>query len=282
MKICESKSEMRAARGAFGGTVGLVPTMGYLHDGHMELVRRAKGECECVIATIFVNPTQFGPNEDFATYPRDIDRDVNMLRAAGVDALFLPDRTEMYHPDAETVVEPVALSKILIGKLRPGHFRGVATIVIKLLNIVQPDAAFFGQKDYQQLAVIRRVVRDLDIPVRIVGVPIQRDADGLALSSRNVRLSEPHRAAAPVLNMALDEVEFLARQGVTAARLRARLRATLSRVEGAEIASIDIRDAETLAAVRGVPERPVVALLAVRFGDVLLIDNRVLTPEYPA
>lgn len=282
MKICESKSEMRAARGPFDGTVGVVPTMGYLHDGHMELVRRAKAECDHVIATIFVNPTQFGPNEDFATYPRNTDRDVEMLRAAGVDALFLPDRTEMYHPDAETVVEPVALSKILIGKLRPGHFRGVATIVTKLLNIVQPDAAFFGQKDYQQLAVIRRVVRDLDVPVRIVGVPIQRDADGLALSSRNVRLSEPHRAVAPMLNTALDEVETLARQGQTAARLRARLRATLSRAEGAEIASIDIRDAETLAAVRGVPERPVVALLAVRFGDVLLIDNRVLTPEYPA
>lgn len=282
MKICETKSDLRAARRALVGTVGLVPTMGYLHDGHMELVRRAKAECDRVIATIFVNPTQFGPNEDFATYPRDTDRDIAMLRAAGVDALFLPDRTEMYHPEAETIVEPVALSKILIGKLRPGHFRGVATIVTKFLNIAQPDAAFFGQKDYQQLAVIRRVVRDLDLPVRIVGVPIQRDTDGLALSSRNVRLSGPHRAAAPVLNAALDEAETLARQGVTVARLRARIRAALSRAEGAEIASIDIRDAETLAAVRGIPDRPVVALLAVRFGGVLLIDNRVLTPEYPA
>lgn len=279
MKIAKTKPELRAARSELTGSVGLVPTMGYLHDGHLSLVRRAREECDHVVATVFVNPTQFGPTEDLGSYPRDLDRDLDILREAGAAAVFAPGVDEMYHPHSETVVEPTGLSRILIGKLRPGHFKGVATVVSKLFNLVQPDAAYFGRKDYQQLAVIERMVRDLDFPVRVVGVPIARESDGLAMSSRNVRLDDAARRSAPMLNAALDEAETLSRQGVTVARIRARLHATLSRAEGAEIASVDLRDAETLAPVRGVPDRPVVALLAVRFGDVLLIDNRVLTPE---
>lgn len=285
MDICTSKAAIRACvrdwRGA-GHRVVLVPTMGYLHAGHMALVARARedaGPAGRVIASIFVNPTQFGPGEDLATYPRDPARDTAMLEAAGVDALFLPEAAEVYAPGAQTVVEPTELAGILIGKLRPGHFRGVATVVTKLFNIIQPDAACFGEKDYQQLAVIRTMVRDLDIPVDVIGVPTVREADGLALSSRNIRLTPEDRAAAPVLNAALTEAETLARDGVTASRLRSHVRARLEAEPRADVQSVDIRDAETLAALSGPLTRPAVLLLAVRFGQVLLIDNRVVRPD---
>ncbi|MCC5983964.1 MAG: pantoate--beta-alanine ligase [Rhodobacteraceae bacterium] len=285
MDICTTKAAIRACvrdwRGA-GRRVVLVPTMGYLHAGHMALVARAReaaGPQGRVIASIFVNPTQFGPGEDLATYPRDPARDTAMLDAAGVDALFLPEAAEVYAPGAQTVVEPTELAGILIGKLRPGHFRGVATVVTKLFNIIQPDAACFGEKDYQQLAVIRTMVRDLDFPVDVIGVPTVREADGLALSSRNVRLTPADRAAAPVLNAALSEAEALARDGVTAARIRSHVRARLEAEPRADVQSVDIRDAETLAALSGPLTRPAVLLLAVRFGQVLLIDNRVVRPD---
>ncbi|QFU09597.1 Pantothenate synthetase [Rhodobacteraceae bacterium THAF1] len=281
MQVCETKEELRKQRAAMTGRVGLVPTMGYLHDGHLSLVRAAREQCDHVIATIFVNPTQFGPTEDLDSYPRDADRDLALLRAEGVDAVFLPTPAQMYARDAETIVEATDLSRVLMGRLRPGHFRGVATVVTKLLNIAQPDAAFFGQKDYQQLCVIRRVVRDLDIPVAIHGIPTVREADGLAMSSRNVRLDTGQRAAAPALFAALQAGQAAIAEGRTIATARARMRTVLSQADGADIRSIDIRDAEDLSSVTGRPTRPVVLLLAVRFGDVLLIDNIVASPKEP-
>jgi len=282
MELCKTKADLRRTlaplRGS-GATIGLVPTMGYLHDGHIALVRAARDTCDHVVASIFVNPTQFGPNEDLDSYPRDTDRDLALLRAEGVAAVFVPDPAEMYHPDAQTIVETTALSGILMGALRPGHFRGVATVVAKLFNIVQPTHAFFGRKDYQQLAVIRTMVRDLDIPVEIVGIPTQRAPDGLALSSRNVRLTPDDRAAAPALNAALDWAEAtLPRTPMTAEELAAAVNARISAAPGADIRSVDIRDADSLAPLAGPIAAPAVILLAVRFGDVLLIDQRVVHP----
>ena len=282
MQICPTKARIRAAVADMrrdGASVGLVPTMGFLHDGHMTLVRTAKAACDRVAVSIFVNPTQFGPNEDFATYPRDPDRDLAMLKAEGVDAVFCPEPAEMYHPGDQTIVETTGLSGILIGALRPGHFRGVATVVTKLFNIVQPDRAFFGEKDYQQLQVIRTMVRDLDMPLEIVGVPTVREPDGLAMSSRNVRLTAEHRAAAPTLNAALDWAEAtLPRQPMTADELVAGVTARLAAAPGAEVQSVDMRDAATLAPIEGPVSGPAVILLAVRFGTVLLIDQRVVRP----
>lgn len=284
MQICRAKATIRAtldARRGAGVQVVLVPTMGFLHDGHLSLMRLARqyaGAQGKVIASIFVNPTQFGPGEDLATYPRDENRDFALLRAEGVDAVFVPDVAEVYDSAAQTIVETTALANILIGKLRPGHFRGVATVVTKLFNIIRPDAAVFGQKDFQQLAVIRTMVRDLDMGVEIIGGPIAREADGLAMSSRNVRLSPADRAAAPVLARALDQAEGMAREGVTASRLRSHVRATLEAEPRARVQSVDIRDAATLDTVSGPLTRPAVILLAVSFGLVFLIDNRVIHP----
>jgi pantoate--beta-alanine ligase len=285
MEVCTTRAAMRAVvAGARANArrVALVPTMGYLHAGHMALVSAARGWAGAdglVVTSIFVNPTQFGPNEDLATYPRDPGRDLAMLRAAGVDAVFLPEVAEVYRPGAETIVETPRLARMLIGRIRPGHFRGVATVVTKLFNIIRPDAAFFGEKDFQQLAVIRRMVDDLEMDIAIHGVPTQREADGLAMSSRNVRLTPEDRAAAPVLNAALTEAEDLARKGVTAGRLRSWVRDTLASEPRADVQSVDIRDAETLAPVSGQLRKPAVLLLAVRFGQVLLIDQRVVHPE---
>ncbi|MCA8882218.1 MAG: pantoate--beta-alanine ligase [Rhodobacteraceae bacterium] len=282
MDICPTKIQARATVARLkqdGASLGLVPTMGYLHDGHLTLIRAAKAACDKVAVSIFVNPTQFGPNEDLATYPRDTDRDLALLKAEGVDMVFLPDPAEMYTEDAQTIVETTDLSGILIGALRPGHFRGVATVVTKLFNILQPDRAFFGRKDYQQLQVIRTMVRDLDIPVEIVGVPTVREDDGLAMSSRNVRLTPEHRAAAPALNAALDWAEQdLPLNPHTAEELAADITARISDADGADIQSVDIRDAETLALLTGPITAPAVILLAVRFGAVLLIDQRVVAP----
>ncbi|KAF0677209.1 pantoate--beta-alanine ligase [Profundibacterium mesophilum] len=280
MEQCRTKAELRALRAAWAGageSVGLVPTMGYLHEGHLSLVRAARERCARVVVTIFVNPAQFGPNEDLESYPRDLDRDLALLAPEGVDAVFTPLPSEIYHPDHETSVETARLSRMLMGRLRPGHFRGVATVVCKLLNLAAPDMAFFGEKDYQQLAVIRRMVRDLDMSPEIVGVPTVREADGLAMSSRNVRLTPEHRAAAPALRAALREAETLAAQGAGTARMRAAIRARIDAAEGADIRAIDIRDAQSLAPLRGPLERPAVVLLAVRFGDVLLIDQHVVS-----
>ncbi|SUZ31192.1 Pantothenate synthetase [Roseibaca ekhonensis] len=278
MEICRTKDAIRAWR-ATAEHVTLVPTMGFLHAGHLSLVRRARAEGGKVAVSIFVNPTQFGPTEDLATYPRDEARDLDLLRTEGVDAVFIPDVAEVYDPAAQTIVETTELAKVLIGKLRPGHFRGVATVVTKLFNIIRPDAAVFGEKDYQQVAVIRTMVRDLDMDVTIIGAPIEREADGLAMSSRNVRLTPEDRASAPILARALDEAAVMAPTGVTASRLRSHVRATLEAEPRAQVQSVDIRDAETLETISGPLTRPAVILLAVKFGQVFLIDNRVVTPK---
>ncbi|MET0553105.1 MAG: pantoate--beta-alanine ligase, partial [Vicinamibacteria bacterium] len=194
---------VRAWRSALAGDVGLVPTMGFLHEGHVSLVERARRENAHVAVSLFVNPTQFGPREDLAAYPRDLERDRGLLRAAGCDLLFVPTAAEMYPPGAGTFVDVGAVAEPLEGARRPGHFRGVATVVLKLLNIVQPARAYFGEKDAQQLAVIRAFVRDLDVPVAVVGCPTVREADGLAKSSRNSYLDADDRRAAPVLHRAL-------------------------------------------------------------------------------
>ena len=279
MQICPSKIRIRqeiARLRAAGQTIGLVPTMGFLHEGHLQLMRRAAQHADAVVATIFVNPTQFGPNEDLSRYPRDLERDLDLLRAEGVAAVFTPSPEEMYLPSADAIVDVPSLSGILQGALRPGHFQGVATVVSKLFNITQPDLAVFGEKDYQQLALIRKMVRDLDMPVRIIGHPTAREADGLAMSSRNVRLSPAQRAAAPILNAALTHAEHHPLPSAEA--YVTQVSQHLAREALCDIKSVEIRDSENLTALSGPLHRPAVILLAVAFGDVLLIDQRVIDP----
>ena len=280
MQICPSKirigQEIARLRAA-GKTIGLVPTMGFLHAGHLQLMRRAAQNADAVVATIFVNPTQFGANEDLSRYPRDLDRDLALLRDEGVAAVFTPSPEEMYLPGADTIVDVPSLSGILQGALRPGHFQGVATVVSKLFNITQPDVAVFGEKDYQQLALIRKMVRDLDVPVRIIGHPTARDDDGLAMSSRNVRLSPAQRAAAKILNAALTQAEHHPQPSAEA--YVAQITQHLAGEALCDIKSVEIRDSEDLTALSGPLHRPAVILLAVAFGDVLLIDQRVIDPR---
>jgi pantoate--beta-alanine ligase len=280
MQICPSKirigQEIARLRAA-GKTIGLVPTMGFLHAGHLQLMRRAAQNADAVVATIFVNPTQFGANEDLSRYPRDLDRDLALLRDEGVAAVFTPSPEEMYLPGADTIVDVPSLSGILQGALRPGHFQGVATVVSKLFNITQPDVAVFGEKDYQQLALIRKMVRDLDVPVRIIGHPTAREDDGLAMSSRNVRLSPAQRAAAKILNAALTQAEHHPQPSAEA--YVAQITQHLAGEALCDIKSVEIRDSEDLTALSGPLHRPAVILLAVAFGDVLLIDQRVIGPR---
>lgn len=279
MKICTTKTEMRASCAALrdgGRSLALVPTMGFLHDGHLALMRRAAKLADAVAVSIFVNPTQFGPGEDFERYPRDMARDLALLSDLGIAAVFTPDAGEMYGVAPQTQVDVPALSGILQGALRPGHFRGVATVVTKLLNVVQPDIAVFGEKDYQQLVLIRTLVRDLDLPVQIIGHPTQREADGLAMSSRNAMLTPEDRQAAVVLNRALDAAERAAEGGAAVSALAAILSDILQGCARAEVESIDIRDAETLAPLDDTAQGPAVILPMVRFGAVRLIDQRVV------
>lgn len=281
MNILRTKAEARAQVALWrraGDSVALVPTMGYLHRGHLTLVSRAQEAAKRVMVSIFVNPAQFGPNEDLATYPRDEEGDLARLREVGADAVFLPQVDEIYPEGAQTVVEATQLSRILIGRQRPGHFRGVATVVTKLFNIVGPDVAAFGEKDFQQLTVIRRMVRDLDMPLSILGVPTVREADGLAMSSRNARLTEADRAAAPVIFRALKSAEPLAGSGATVAAICAHVRGIIAAEPRAGAVTVDLRDAVTLAALRGRPQRPAVLLVTARFGQVLLIDQHVVMP----
>jgi pantoate--beta-alanine ligase len=282
MLVCYTKHELRQALAGLRakGSVGLVPTMGYLHAGHMALVARARAENDVVAVSIFVNPTQFGANEDLDSYPRNIMQDLQMLRDAGVDVVFTPDADEVYLPDSDTYVETGYLSRVLIGRIRPGHFRGVATVVTKLFNIFQPDRAYFGRKDYQQLTVIKKMVADLDIPVEVIGIPTVREADGLALSSRNVRLSTENRTAAPVLCQSLDRAEALVAPGnATVQSVKKDILDILARAPSGLVESVDIRDAETLAPIRGRIVSAAVVLLTVRFEGVLLIDQRVVNPS---
>jgi pantoate--beta-alanine ligase len=280
MKVIATIAELRAALKAHrlkGKSIGLVPTMGYLHIGHISLVCHSKTACDVTVVSIFVNPTQFGPNEDLSSYPRDMAGDLAKLEAEGVDYVFAPDVAEIYRPGAHTIVDNPVLSRILIGKIRPGHFRGVTTVVTKLFNIVQPDHAFFGEKDYQQLTIVRRMVADLDMPIEITGVATVREDDGLACSSRNAMLTPADRKAAVVLAKSLLQAEELVGQGQrSVSAIRNAVRAVLETEKRGEIESVDIRDARTLDPVSGKFKQPVVILLTVRFGKVRLIDQRVI------
>jgi pantoate--beta-alanine ligase len=274
MQVCETISAFRAARRALSGSLGLVPTMGYLHEGHLTLVRQAQAECDHVAASIFVNPTQFGPNEDLARYPRDLPRDLALLEEAGVALVFAPTPAEIYPPHYSTYVDVQGVTAPLEGARRPGHFRGVATVVCKLFNIAQAERAYFGQKDAQQTVVIRRMVEDLNIPTSVVVVPTVREADGLALSSRNVYLDQAQRAAAPVLYRALSEAARSYQQGERdASALRGAIEAALAQEPLAQVEYVSVADAETLEELDGAIDRGALLSLAVRFGATRLIDN---------
>ena len=262
------------------GSLGFVPTMGFLHEGHVSLVRMARAENAVVAASIFVNPAQFGPNEDLAAYPRNLERDMAMLEAAGCDLLFHPSPEEMYPPPEQDVyVVPGDIASRLEGAARPTHFRGVATVVIKLFNIVQPDRSYLGQKDGQQVAVIRRMMRDLNVPGELVVGPTVREPDGLAMSSRNTYLTAEERAAAPVIYRALTEALELYRGGQTNAdTLRNRIRTILeSEPLVASIDYVSIADPLTLAEVEGDATEGAMASTAVQLGKPRLLDNIILT-----
>jgi len=264
---------VRAWRRSLSGSVGVVPTMGYLHEGHISLVDRARAENDHVAVTIFVNPTQFGPREDLASYPRDLDGDLRLLEQTGVDLVFTPEAAEVYPPDFDTWVDPGGIANRLEGSSRPGHFRGVATVVLKLLNIIAPDRAYFGQKDAQQLRVIKQMVRDLNVPVNVIGLPIVREADGLAMSSRNAYLSDRERQAALVLSQALRRVAEALHSGVTDARqLRGLAEALINAQPLASLEYVSVADGETLDELEAADTGALVSL-AVRIGKTRLIDN---------
>ncbi len=273
----EIQAETRALRMA-GKRVGLVPTMGALHAGHLSLVRRARAECDAVIATIFVNPTQFGPQEDFSRYPRTLDPDLDLLAAENCDLVFVPAKEEIYPPGFSTYVEPPAVAAPLEGRCRPGHFRGVATVVLKLFNLIPANVAYFGQKDYQQSLVIKHMVRDLNLPIEIAVCPIVRESDGLALSSRNRYLSPAEREQALALSRGLKRAEGRVRAGQRdadsiAAVIKHELTAAgIERIDYATVA-----DAQSLVELNRL-DRPAVALVACFVGATRLIDNCLLDP----
>jgi len=256
-----------------GGTVGLVPTMGALHEGHVSLIRAARSRCSAVAVTIFVNPTQFAPDEDFAAYPRPVEADLAACERAGVDLVFTPSVPAMYPPDAATTVHVARLTDGLCGPHRPGHFDGVATVVAKLFHVLPADYAFFGEKDYQQLVVIRRLVRDLNVPIEIVGCPTVREPDGLAMSSRNAYLSDVERRQATSLSRALFEARGRIQNGERdAAAIVREIRLTIQAAGPFRIEYIDIVDPDTLEPLSAV-DRPVRICLAARLGSCRLIDN---------
>jgi pantoate--beta-alanine ligase len=276
MMIVSSLDELRAARLLLDGRLGLVPTMGYLHEGHLSLARRAREECDRVAASIFVNPTQFGPTEDLSKYPRDLDRDLSLLDAAGVDLVWTPDNETIYPPDFSTWVEVEGLTRPLEGAARPGHFRGVTTVVAKLFNAVQPQAAYFGQKDAQQAAVVRKMTRDLNFPVEIVVCPTVRETDGLAMSSRNSYLSPEERKSAIVLFRALTAArEAFERGERDAESLRKVMSETLASEPRARTQYVSCADYDTLEELATVTGKALLSM-AVFIGKTRLIDNFVV------
>ena len=276
MKIVTSLPELRLARRTLSGPVGFIPTMGYLHAGHISLVQAAKAGCSSVAASIFVNPTQFGPAEDLASYPRNLPRDLALLEAAGVELVWTPTQEVMYPPGFQTWVEVEHLTRPLEGGHRPGHFRGVTTVVAKLLNAVRPDKAYFGQKDAQQAAVIRRMTKDLDFQVEIVVCPTLREVDGLALSSRNVYLNPAERQAATVLFRALSAAKAAYDSGERAAE---ELRRLVREIVGAELLArlqyVSCADNDTLEELETVSGKALLSM-AVLMGKTRLIDNFVI------
>lgn len=279
MRIIRDIKKMQQIAGGWrrnGQRIGFVPTMGALHDGHLSLVRRARRDNEKVVVSIFVNPTQFAAGEDFKRYPRDLSGDVASCRKEGVDVVFYPQTRQMYPPDYKTYVEVRDLSNVLCGKFRPGHFRGVATVITKLFNIVQPDSAYFGQKDAQQAVIIRHMSRDLNMPLSIEVIPTMRDKDGLAMSSRNSYLSPQERSNATVLNQALKLAERLVRFGRRDTRgIIAELEDFIRRMPGIKIQYLRIVDPDTLTPLSKIKTRALV-VLAVHSGKTRLIDNTIV------
>ena len=276
MRVIETISDLKAiirTQKNLGRVIGLVPTMGYLHEGHLSLVNMSRQNNDYTVMSIFVNPTQFGPNEDFDRYPRDLERDLKLAEAAGVDVVFAPSVKEMYPDGYKTYVNVEGITEVLCGKSRPGHFRGVTTIVTKLFNIVEPHRAYFGQKDAQQVAVIKQMVKDLNMNVEIITCPIVREEDGLAMSSRNVYLSPEERKSAVILSKSLMEAEELIKKGETdAKKIRKYIIDRIQTEKNAVIDYVEVVNADTLENVDEIKGRVLVAL-AVKFGSTRLIDN---------
>jgi pantoate--beta-alanine ligase len=274
MEQITSLAELRLARARLPGPVGLIPTMGYLHAGHLSLVQTARTQCVSTVVSIFVNPTQFGPQEDLSSYPRDLARDLDLLKKEGVDLVWTPTPELMYPPDFQSWVTVEEVTKPLEGKMRPGHFKGVTTVVAKLFNAVQPDKAYFGQKDAQQAVVIRQMVRDLNFNLQVVVCPIVREPDGLAMSSRNVYLNSDERQAATVLYQALRTAQSAYAAGERNAQvLRQAMIDTIQRQPLAHMQYVSCADPETLVELDGpIPGRALLSM-AVYFGNTRLIDN---------
>jgi pantoate--beta-alanine ligase len=276
MIVAKTVAEMKTARSALKGMVGLVPTMGYLHEGHLTLVRCSKAENAATVVSIFVNPTQFGPNEDFGKYPRAPEVDLGMLEKLATDVVFMPTPDIIYPPNFNTWVTVEKVTERLEGAVRPGHFRGVATVVNKLFNIVQPDKAYFGQKDAQQCVVVKKMVSDLNMPLEVVVVPTVREPDGLAMSSRNVYLSPEERKAAVVLSRSLMLAENLINGGEKDAdKVREAMHVLINREPRAFIDYVSIADGATLEELARVKKDAVISL-AVRFGRTRLLDNMIV------
>jgi len=279
MKVIETVSQMHQFRRQCQGAVGVVPTMGYLHKGHLSLVHRARRENDVVIATIFVNPTQFGQGEDLDSYPRDLRRDCEILEQAGVDCVFAPSEQQMYPPDFQTYVNVEKVTQPLEGAARPGHFRGVTTVVAKLFNLTRPHRAYFGQKDAQQVRVIQQMVADLNYDLEIVVCPTVREEDGVAMSSRNSYLSPAERTAARALNRALRSAQTRYLNGERdAAALRATMRAVLESEPLAQVEYISVANMDSLSEVNQI-KKEALASMAVRIGPARLIDNVVLNGQ---
>jgi pantoate--beta-alanine ligase len=276
MKIIETIADMKRLRQQIAGPVGFVPTMGFLHEGHLSLVRQARSENLSVVVSIFVNPTQFGPQEDFNRYPRDLERDLALLEKDGADIVFMPPVAEMYPPGFNSWIEVAGVTGRLEGASRPGHFRGVTTIVAKLFNIVQPTRAYFGQKDAQQATVIKKMVVDLDMNLEVITLPTVREPDGLAMSSRNTYLNPEERRAALVLYRALAVAQQLWAQGEKdAEKLRQEMLTLIQKQPLAKVEYVSIADAKTLEELAEV-NPPALVLLAAKIGKTRLIDNVVL------
>lgn len=276
MKIIATVAEMKRIRRELPGTVGFVPTMGFLHDGHLELVRRARAGNTSVVVSIFVNPTQFGPKEDYASYPRDVPKDLRMLESVGTDVVFVPAPEDMYPPRFSTWVNVEKVTDRLEGAARPGHFRGVATVCCKLFNIIQPNTAYFGQKDAQQCVVIKKMVADLNMNLDIVIVPTVREPDGLAMSSRNVYLKPDERRAAVVLSRSLALARDMWSSGERdAEKMRQAMVAFIRKEPLANIDYVSIADAETLEELTEI-RPPALVSLVVKIGKPRLLDNTIL------
>ncbi len=276
MKIVTSLTDLRSSRALLSGPVGFVPTMGFLHAGHISLVNAARVECASVVASIFVNPTQFGPKEDLARYPRDLPHDLSLLESAGVDLVWTPTDEIMYPSGYQTWVQVEELTQRLEGEVRPGHFRGVTTVVAKLFNSVSPQKAYFGQKDAQQAAVVRRMSRDLDFPIEIVVCPTLRETDGLAMSSRNTYLSPAERQAATILFQGLSAANLAYKSGEhSAEKLRAVVRDTVAAEPLAKLQYVSCADYESLEELETVTGKTLLSM-AVYMGKTRLIDNFLL------